>query len=209
MISAEKLEKAIWDAVAQAVTKPQVLISHIAGLIKKMKEPMEKIELEKSKLIKTKKLIEDKKERILELYTDGTIDKEKFLLKMKEYEMREKEVNDKLREVEEKLNCALGRPMLIKDIIYFCNLAKRRLQNISLEEKRKFLRLLIDRIIFHSHEGKAIIKGHIPIIKEEKSIEEYLKMYSGNFAGTTSTMSWNHGQCPSNRLKFELEIQIL
>jgi site-specific DNA recombinase len=208
MVSAEKLEKAVWDAVTGAITRPQILISHIASLVKKVKEPVEKIELEKSRLIKSKELIEGKKDRIIELYADGAIDKEKLLLKMKEYEMREEEIEGKLREIEEKLNSALDRPMLIKDIIYFCKLAKRRLQYLSLEEKRKFLRLLIDRIIFHSQEGKAIIKGHIPIIKEEKSIEEYLKMYSGNFAGTTSTMSWNHGQYPSNWLKFELKVKV-
>jgi len=60
MVSAGKLEKAVWDAISEAVTKPQFLISHIAGLIKKMKEPIEKIKLEKLILIKSKKLIEDK-----------------------------------------------------------------------------------------------------------------------------------------------------
>jgi hypothetical protein len=115
---------------------------------------------------------------------------------MKEYEVREEELESKLREIEEKLNYSLNRPVLISA------------RYLSLEEKKKFLRLLVDRIIFHSHEGRVVIKGHIPIIKEEKSIEEYLKTFNENFTGTTSMMSWNRGQYPSNWLKFELKARI-
>ena len=158
--------------------------------------------------VSTEKQEKEKKDRIIELYTDGAIDKEKFISKMREYEVREEEIESKLREIEEKPNYSLNRPIPIKDIIHFCSIAKKKLQNLSLEEKKKFLKLLIDRIIFHSHERKAIIKGHIPIIKEEKSIEEYLKMFNKNFAGTTSIMFWNHGQYPSNWIKFKLEVQI-
>jgi site-specific DNA recombinase len=208
MISGRRLEEAVWNAVTKAVIKPQILISHIACLMKKMKEPIEEIQLEKSRLIKLKKLIEEKKDKIIELYTDGAIDKEKFVSKMKEYEVREEEIESKLRDIEEKLNYALNRPILIKDIIHFCNMAKKKLQNLSLEEKKKFLKLLIDKIIFHSHEGKAIIKGHIPIIKEERSIEEYIKTLNENFAGTMSLMFWSHEHYPNNQLKFELEVRI-
>ena len=49
----------------------------------------------------------------------------KFLSKMREYEMREGKIESKLREVEEKLNYALDRKILIKDIICFYNLAKK------------------------------------------------------------------------------------
>jgi site-specific DNA recombinase len=208
MVRAEKLEKAVWNAIVKAVTKPPILIAHIAQVLKKVEEPLEKIKLEKSRLIKSKTVIEEKKDKILELYTDGAINKEKFLSKMKEYEMREIAIETRLREIEEKLNFALNRPILIKDIIRFCNMAKKKLQTMSPEEKKKFLKLLIDKIIFYSHQGKAIIKGHIPIIKEDKSIEEYLKTYNENFAGTTSMMVWNHGQYPNNWLKFELEVKL-
>jgi site-specific DNA recombinase len=208
MISARKLENIIWNAVAEAVMKPQILTSHISNLIKKMKEPVEKIKLEKIRLTKLKELIESKKDRILELYTEGMINKEKLLLKMREYEIREKEIDEKLREIEEKLNYTLNRPLLIKDIINFCNLAKKKIQTLNLEEKKKFLKLLIDEIIFYSHKRKAIIKGHIPIIKEEKSIEEYLRTCNENLTGTTSIMFWNHGQYPNNWLKFEFKVKI-
>jgi site-specific DNA recombinase len=208
MISARKLEKVIWNAVAEAIMKPQILTSHISNLIKKMKEPVEKIKLEKVRLTKLKELIESKKDRILELYTEGMINKEKLLLKMREYEVREKEIDEKLREIEKKLNYTLNRPLLIKDIINFCNLAKKKIQTLNLEEKKKFLKLLIDEIIFYSHKRKAIIKGHIPIIKEEKSIEEYLRTCNENLTGATSTMFWNHGQYPNNWLKFELEVKL-
>jgi len=69
----------VWNAITEAVMKPQILISHISGLIKKIKEPIERIEIEKSRLMKSKKMIEDKKDRIIELFTDGAIDKEKLL----------------------------------------------------------------------------------------------------------------------------------
>jgi len=122
--------------------------------------------------------------------------------------MREEEIESKLKEIEEKLNCALNRPVVAKDIVQFCSLAKEKLQNLRLEEKKRYLNLLIERIIFYSHRGKAIIKGHIPLIKEEKSIEEYLKTFNESFAGTTSIMSCHHGQYPNNWLKFELEVKV-
>jgi len=54
--------------------------------------------------------------------------------------MKEKEIDRKLREVEEKLNYTLNRPILIKDVIYFCNLAKKKIQTLNLEEKKKSLK---------------------------------------------------------------------
>jgi len=102
------------------------------------------------------------------------------------------------------INYTLNRPVLIEDTINFCKLAKKKIQTLNLEVPK----LLIDKIIFYSHKRKTIIKGHITIIKEEKSIEEYLRICNENLTGTTSIMSWNHGRYPSNNLRFESEIKI-
>ena len=59
-------------------------------------------------------------------------------------------------------------------------------QNPNIQQKQSFLKLLIDKIIFHSHKGKTIIKAHIPLINRDLT----------NFAGMKSTTSWNHGQIP-------------
>ena len=74
--------------------------------------------------------------------------------------MKERKIDKKLRGVEEKLYYTLNRLILIKDIVYFCNLAKKKLQNLNLEEKKKSLKLLIDKIIFYSHKKGNIKRAH-------------------------------------------------
>jgi site-specific DNA recombinase len=198
MISADKIENSIWNAIVQAVMKPHVLIPYTLGLTSNVKKLKENLEEERLKLKQEKNALEIKKDRIIELYTDGTITKEQLTHKMEEYKGKEGEIEEKLKDVEAKLNQIIFRPIVIRDILNFCKKARERLENLNEEEKQALLKLLIEKIIFYSHERRAIIKGHIPLNQKDTM----------DYAGITSKTSLNHGQYPNNWLKFELELKI-
>ncbi len=203
MISAEKLENAIWKTISNAILKPQILVSHVLKLIGRLDKSKKTLEKEKAKLIASRNLLQNKKDRLIEAYTSGTLRKEEFLRKIEEYRNREEEINTKLMEMEGKLKRNVDKQPLMRNVAYFCNLAMERIKSMDFNQKRDFLRLLIDKIIFFSHHRKAIIKGHIPIIEEPSKNPPYLR----RITGTEFTMSWNHEQYPNKWLKFELEVR--
>jgi site-specific DNA recombinase len=198
MISANKMENAIWNAIRQTITKPRILIPHILHLAKNIAKSKEALEKEKVELTREKQTLENKKDKIIELYTEGAITKEQFTTKMLEYNQKQEKIEEKLRETEANLSQITHRPFLIKDILNFCKIASERLKILNTQQKQSFLKLLIEKIIFHSHEGKATIKAHIPLINKDLT----------NFAGMKSTTSLNYGRYPSNYLRFELEIKV-
>ena len=67
-----------------------------------------------------------KKDRLVEFYTEGFISKEQFLKKMKDYDQRESFLDEKIKEVELKMNQREKTPLIIK-VKFFCDLMKKGL----------------------------------------------------------------------------------
>jgi len=109
MISANKMENAIWNAISQTITRPQILIPHILHLAKN--------------IARSRETLENKKDKIIELYTEGAITKEQLTRKMQEYNQK---IEEKLRETKANLSQIIHRPFLIKDILNFCKIASER-----------------------------------------------------------------------------------
>jgi site-specific DNA recombinase len=200
-IKAELLENAVWNAIANAILNPNILIGHISTLTKKVCENEESLRKERENLIKEKNELIQKKDKLIELYTESSISKEQFLNKMKDYEKRENLLDEKIKDIELKITQANKTPLIMKNVRFFCNLMKNRLFSLNLKQKQQFLRYIVEKIIFDSNKREAKIIGHIPPEVQEKTA-------CSSQSGTLSILSWNHGQYPNEWLKFELEIKI-
>ncbi|GAG87016.1 unnamed protein product [marine sediment metagenome] len=203
MVKKDKLENAIWSTVAKAISDPQIIIRYVLDSYYKTNKSKPELSKEKKTLLRKKGNLNGKIDRLLEIYTDGVISKKQFSEKSTEFEQIKIEIDKRLEEIDGQLNKLINRPLIAKDIKYFCNLAKTMLKTFKLEEKRRFLRYLIKKILFDSNKKSAKVIGQIPV-----EISDVQKIFPPYNAGTLSLQFQNHGTCPRNYFEFQLEVKI-
>ena len=201
-ISGKKLENAVWDSIYKAIMNPQILINHINDLNEKVIKGKEDLEKEKQNYLREKRNLDKGKDRLLDIFTEGSISKNDYLKKVGDLSSRREELNIKISRIEARLNQVIDRPLFIQGIKYFCNLAKERLDSFTFQDKQKFLRYLVDKIILDSKNRKAKIVGCIPAGNNKiiqlpffKSTAEFSIPESDAFSCT-------------NCLKFEIEVRV-
>ncbi len=203
MVKKDELENVIWSAVAKAISNPQIIIRHVLDLSCKINKSRPALRKEKKILLRKKENLNDKIGRLLEIYTDGVISKKQFFEKSAEFEQIKREIDKRIEEIDGQLNKLINSPLIAKDIKYFCNLAKTKLKTFELEERRKFLRYLIKKILFDSNKKSARVIGQIPV--EISDIQQIFPPYN---VGIFSLLSQDHGMCPNNYLEFQLEVKV-
>jgi len=196
-ISGKKLENAVWNSIYKAIMNPQILINHIKDLNEKVIKDKGGLEKEKQNYLQEKNNLDKKKDRLLDIFTEGNISKKDYLKKVGELSKSREELNIKIDRIEARLSQAVNRPLFINDIKYFCNLAKERLDSLTFQEKQRFLRYLIDKITLDSKNRKAKIEGWIPV--GNNKIMRFSPLQS---ATEYSIPGYNVFSC-TNHLKFE------
>jgi len=99
--------------------------------VKSLKEKQEE-------LVKAKETLKAKKDKLIEIYSDGIITKQQLQSKMEEYSKKEREIEEKLREIKARIDQVELRPLLEKHIKQLCEIAKKRLESLNFEEKSSF-----------------------------------------------------------------------
>ena len=200
----EDLDSAVWGGVSKAIMNPGILIAHVFHLADQITESERSLNEEKAELVQEKKALNVKKQKLDELYFKGLKSIKEYEDQMREFNQEESRVNERINEVETKLVQRIDRPQIIKHIRHFCNLAKGRLQNLTPEQKQRFLRFLIDEIILDSTKKETKIIGEIPPKEEDSQ-----KMANpSEQIGALSMPSRSRGQYSNNPLKFEIEVKI-
>jgi len=180
MVSADKLDTAIWNTVSEAIKNPRILTDYILQTTKEIQEDEETINKEKEQLFKKREDLRHKKNRMLEIYSDAIITKEELSEKMEDYAKQDKELSQKIEEIDTKLGQEINRPLMIQDIEYFCQVATTKIENLSLEEKHWLLMCLVEKIVFDSIKGEAKVMGRIPLAKEgQPNLTEILNSQCG------------------------------
>lgn len=201
-ISGKKLENAVWDSIYKAIMNPQILINHIKGLNEKFIKGKEDLEKEKQNYLREKHNLDKGKNRLLDIFTEGSISKNDYLKKVGGLSIRREELNIKISRIETRLNQAIIKPLFIQDIKYFCSLARERLDSFTFQDKQKFLRYLVDKIILDSKNKKAKIVGCIPAGNNKIMQLPYLKSASEYSIPGSDIFS-----C-TNCLKFEIQVRV-
>jgi site-specific DNA recombinase len=193
-VRAERLENAVLHAIQRAILKPHILVDHIIDLYEKTDGNGKELKRIRRILLNRKEKLKDKKKRVLDLYSEGLISKEEFVEKQNEIESKNRELEKEITEIDYKISNKIDKSLVIKNINYFSELAKERIESLSAEETQEFLRYLIQEIIFDSQEKTAHIIGSIPIMKEDLNLFQIAPRLSGE--------TWN------KKLRFELKVKV-
>ena len=197
-VKAERIESAVINAIKNAMSRPQILIHHVLRLAENLLEKGENAEKEKEKLMRKKKNLDDKKTRLLELYLEGLIQKSAYLEKKEEIEEKEKELEKKKEDISHNAPY-IDKLSIIRNIKYFSELAKERIDKLQPNKLQEFLIYLIEEIKFDPNRMKAKILGHIPVKKKmDDSNHDSLFHFPHDLVGATR----------NNKLRFELEVKV-
>lgn len=191
VVRTEDLDSAVWNAVNEAIMKPEILIAHISHLANEIAKSKDSLKDEKENLLKANISLNGKKKRLDDLYYAGLKSIKEYQDQSSEFNEEENKIKRDLEEVELKLNQIANRPLTIESVKFFCDLAATRIQNLTLEQRQEFLRDLLGVIMLDSRNRRAKIIGRIPTGREEIA----------QFGGTMS-MSWN--LCASQSKKEKL-----
>ncbi len=161
MAKADELENVVWNTIESKILNPNIISRHIELLSAQTNTGKKRTEKELAIINNELGEMEDKKRRLIDVYSDGNISKDDFINKKKDLDSREASLNDKQKNLEEQLSSITNKPTLNKGLNYFCKLAKKRLNKFDFNGRKTFLRFLVDSITL---DGKKVnIKGVIPI----------------------------------------------
>jgi site-specific DNA recombinase len=142
-IRVESLDKAIWDSLKLLLESPDLIREEVSKRLS---------DLEKAPVLKQQKLLSNKLEkletesnRLLDAYQSECIDLRELKTRMNDIK---KEKNNAKR-VLAGMNSGLSRGQLLElseEVKHFSNHLKMSLSTLSLEEKRKIIRMLIQEI---------------------------------------------------------------
>ena len=160
-MKASMLESVVWDAVCEAIQNPQLIVSQVRKLHERITANRGMLEQDIRKVETELSSAEKEGDRVLDAYTAGVITLGQLREQMnKIQERKERLEKDKARLVEKK-NGQVSLTMIKKCVKTYCDLVVNRLDNFNFEEKQKFLRLLLDKVVLGDEEVR--IKGVIPV----------------------------------------------
>ena len=165
-VRVEALDDLVWDQTRRLIEQPELVLKEYAARIqKKQRQRSEYKELiaRKRKEIKQQEL---EKERLLDLYQGGRVS-------LAEIEQRLKAIRSKMKKAEDE--CALiekeekeegHRLQVIEQFTEFAKRMKTNLTNLSFEERKQIVRLLVEEVKVNTKTEEIIVRHILPLDKK-------------------------------------------
>ena len=160
-VRGDKLEKAVWEDIKKAFQNPKTLLAFSSVVNGKNKDKYELLE-EKGELQKEKDNIKTNKNKLFDLYESDKIDKDILAERISGYTEKEKSIEGLLKEVDIRLGRLERKNEFIKNLEKFTSVAKVHLNLLNQEEKKEFLNLVVEDIIYYPEGKKYIINANLP-----------------------------------------------
>jgi len=186
MVVAKDIENLVWKTVTKTLTNPVILIKYITRQANQAVSSERTLKEEQVSLLRKKKEIEDKKEKLLDDYLLNAFGKKAIRNRAERLIQTEKDVSQKLKIIELKLASATKKQSFLNNIKDFCKLVQKRAKAISPEEKQDLLRYMIDEIRYNHDTGAVKIIGYLPsfeAIQREKAPQLEKKPVSLSMVG--------------------------
>lgn len=168
-IKADKLENIVWQTISEALQKPDIVVEQIKKYHENLNADSQKIEQELKKVEDDLLKVKEARDRLLDAYTEGTINKLELKEQMDKSRARESFLIDARKKLVGQLSQAMSPKEIKRNIQNYCNAVKPHLPTLSFEEKRQVLNLLVNRIILEQ-DGTIRIKAIIPIKEDQRFI---------------------------------------
>jgi site-specific DNA recombinase len=160
IVKEDVLNITVWRAVAEAILNPRIVLNQVVNLTESMRERSTQDEQQKLEVEGSLKQLEAEESRVVEAYRMGVLPARLLGQELEKINTR----RSFLQATKASLAPAIefpGRIELKRHITDYCNRAAARLKEFSDEERQRFLRVLIDSVVFKG--SRVRIRGRIPV----------------------------------------------
>jgi len=161
-VKAEKLENAVWEDIKKAFQEPKTLLEFSLFMNDKAKNKRALLD-EKINLQRQKDSIKDSKNKLFDLYESDKIDKDILIERISRHTEKEKTIEGLIKEIDIKLGRLERKNEFLNNLDKFSSVVKAHLNLLNNEEKREFLSLVVEDIIYYPEEKKYSIKANFPL----------------------------------------------
>ena len=164
-IRAERIEQGVIGALKALIDNPEIMMDHLLDVDRSVRQRSGGRH-EIRRLGKRRRLLEQQKQKLLDLYLEGSISKG-------EYGERNQKIEQGLDALATELSQAVqetpkvDRKTIEQSLERFSSYARKKLDGLSPEEMRTFLTYVIDEVTFDSQTKDIRIAGHVPVGRGE------------------------------------------
>jgi len=200
-VKEECLDETVWSAVAEVVLNPATIFNQ-ATKIHEQEAQNERIRSSDTQTI-SRALVQARKEeaRLLEAYRTGIISPAQLGKELERLKQRQSALEVR-EESLRKSNEAPGRNNAYRTLEEYCQAAAERLQTFDEAERQRFLRLLVESIIF---EGERVrIRAVIPLNDTAQAVwTSASKMPKSRLTGEIKNTTTNNHYDDYNSVRIE------
>lgn len=194
MVREECLDETVWSAVTEAVLNPKIILDQVANLIDRRDKEDRISSIEARSVERALAMVRHEESRLLEAYRTGIISPAQLGSELEQLKKRQNSLEVREGSLR-KFTVGRGGDArrTIKD---YCRNASERIKTFNEYERQRFLRLLVDNVLFEGTQVK--IRAVIPLGNSVKPVPAEAKQPSeGEQAGwsvnaTTVTHSYGH-----------------
>jgi Recombinase zinc beta ribbon domain len=158
-IKEEYLDGTVWNAIEEAVLNPELIAGQIEDLTANRVAVTEQQESEESEIVGALSELRTEEARILEAYRKSIITPEQLGVELEQINARKSALEARASHISR--NAASPAPVSKRSLYDWCQSAAKGLQRFTNQDRQRFLRLLVNEIVF---EGERIrIRGVIPV----------------------------------------------
>ena len=144
-IGADLLEQLIWDAVAQALRQPDVLVEQYRRLLDREISP-DGLAWERKQVALALKRIKSQEDRLTDAYRDDAMDLKRYKMEMDQLKAKKRELERTSKDIDSRERQEWDSRGALKHLQDFCDRVAQGLDSLTFEDRQQLLRLVIERI---------------------------------------------------------------
>jgi site-specific DNA recombinase len=161
-IKAAPVEQAVWDAITDALQKPDMLADQYRRQLGEA-GAADGVEAEQGRLQRLAKQLRQREDRLLDLYLDGGLEKPAYEGKARDLRREREGLTHHMAELDRRAHQDREARNALEGLETFCKSVVGGLEAMTFEERQQLLRLLIEKVTVE--EGRVRIETIIPTDK--------------------------------------------
>jgi hypothetical protein len=197
-VKESSLDEAVWGAITEAVMNPSIIIDQVSRLRERESEDERIGRCETETVDREAKRVSQEEARLLEAYRTGFISPAQLGQQLEQLKQRQSALEVRSAGLRKRAGAPDGMN-LRRTLEEYCRAVAKRMQTFDTAERQRFLRLLIDNVIF---EGERVrIRAVIPLgdAANDRSDIRQMPDLVPTRGGVMATTNIHHGGHNSGR----------
>ena len=144
-IPADPVEEAVWEAVQDALQRPEVLVEEYTRRLEASGSATD-LEFERKQAALAVKRVKAQEDRVTDAYVNEAMDLERYKAEMDRLKARRQELERMGQEIERRARQEDASRKALEQLEAFCCQVAQGLEYMTFEERQQLLRLIVERI---------------------------------------------------------------